>query len=168
MMAHELIVIGFPAPHSADAVLLTLTTDHEDLVDDLEGAAVVVRKENGELRLRQSTAMVADGFEGGSIAGLLAGALFLNPLAGTLSGKASGRSTGALIDYGIEDEFIVEVGRMVEPGTSALFVAVHHPDSDRLTEALRPYEGVMLRSSLSIVDEKELRKALIAPGHTAA
>jgi uncharacterized membrane protein len=96
--------------------------------------------------------------------GTLIGLLFLNPLAGLLTGAAFGAGTGALsgalVDYGIDDEFIRSLGATIEPGSSALFVLVRRVTPDKVLPELRPFGGTVLRTSLSTEQEERLRQAL--------
>ena len=96
--------------------------------------------------------------------GALIGLLFLNPLIGMVTGAALGAGSGALAgrlsDYGIDDNFIRSVGSTIEPGSSALFVLVRSVTADRVLPELQPFEGTVLRTSLSNEQEARLRQAL--------
>ena len=48
----------------------------------------------------------------------------------------------------------------MQPGTSAIFVIARKITPDKFEEALRPYGGTVLRTSLSREQEEELMKAL--------
>ena len=96
--------------------------------------------------------------------GALIGLLFLNPLIGMVTGAALGAGSGALAgrlsDYGIDDNFIRSLGSTIEPGSSALFVLVRSMTADRVLPGLQPFEGTVLRTSLSNEQEARLRQAL--------
>jgi uncharacterized membrane protein len=96
--------------------------------------------------------------------GTLIGLLFLNPLIGMVTGAAlgagSGALAGALADYGIDDNFIRSVGSTIQPSSSALFVLVRSVTADRVLPELQPFEGTVLRTSLSNEQEARLRQAL--------
>src|SRR5215813_3797521 len=100
----------------------------------------------------------------GAMWGTLIGLLFLNPLIGLAAGAAVGAGSGALAgrlsDYGIDDQFIRSVGSTIEPGSSALFVLVRSVTADRVLPELQPFEGTVLRTSLSTEQEARLRQAL--------
>ena len=57
----DLVVISFNDEHKADEVLLTLGRLQADHLVDLEDAAVVVRKQDGKLRIKQSQNLTAAG-----------------------------------------------------------------------------------------------------------
>ena len=65
----------------------------------------------------------------GALWGTLIGLLFLNPLAGFLVGTATGAGalSGALGDYGIDDNFIESLGSTISPRISAIFLPSRSP-----------------------------------------
>ena len=63
---------------------------------------------------------------------------------------------------GIDDKFIKNVASKVTPGTSALFLLAHDAQREKVLDALKPYDGELLQSSLSPQQEAELREALVA------
>ncbi len=75
-------------------------------------------------------------------------------------GIASGALSGALTDLGIDDDFIRELGKTLELGTSAIFILARKVTPDKVLEELKPFEGKMLRTSLSNVEEANLKAAL--------
>jgi uncharacterized membrane protein len=83
----------------------------------------------------------------------------LAPLAG-VAGGIMGAALGAAWRLGIEDDFRQRVQDLVQPGTSALMVIVRKTTPDKFTEALRPYGGTVLKTSLPRGAELELVKAL--------
>ena len=164
----DLIVVGFKGEDTADQVLNKLAALQKEHLIDLEDACVVVRDQNGNVRLKQATNLVgvgaASGGAWGALWGTLIGLLFLNPLAGLLTGAAFGAGAGALSgawsDYGIDDEFIRSLGATIEPGSSALFVLVRRATLDKVLPELRPFGGTVLRTSLSHEQEERLKQAL--------
>ena len=155
----DLIVIGFPDEFKADEVLIDLRRLELDYLIDLEDAAIVVRNQDGKVRVKQSQELVTSGALTGGFWGLLIGLMFLQPLLGIL-GAAVGAISGALTDIGIDDNFIRELGDTIEPGTSALFILVTKSTPDKVLEDLSKFEGKVLRTSLSHVDEAKLQAAL--------
>jgi uncharacterized membrane protein len=51
--------------------------------------------------------------------------------------------------YGISDEFVKQVGGMVHPGQSAVFVLARAADPAAVAERFRGYGGTVLRTTLS-------------------
>jgi len=164
----DLIVIGFKGQDTADQVLNKLREMQKEYLVDLEDACVVVRDQNGKVRLKQAVNLTSAGALGGAawggLFGSLVGLLFLNPLVGFISGAAFGAGAGALAaaltDYGIDDDFIKKVGESLEPGSSALFILVRRATLDKVLPELSPFGGQILKTSLSTEQEERLRKAL--------
>jgi uncharacterized membrane protein len=67
-----------------------------------------------------------------------------------LSGKAT--------DYGVDDNFIKDVGQTIEPGHAALFLLIRKWTEDKVMEQLTQFNAKVLRSSLSKEDEEKLAK----------
>ena len=155
----DLIVIGFPDEFKADEVLLDLRKLEREYLIDLEDAAIVVRKKDGRVNIKQTQELVTAGALSGGFWGLLIGLMFFEPMLGIL-GAAVGALSGALTDIGIDDNFIQELGNTIEPGTSAIFVLVRKSTPDKVLEDLSKFEGKVLRTSLSHEDEAKLQAAL--------
>ncbi|MEH1771068.1 MAG: DUF1269 domain-containing protein [Nostoc sp.] len=68
-------------------------------------------------------------------------------------GIASGALSDALTDVGINDDFIRELGKTLEPRTSAIFILARKVTLDKVLEELKPFDGKVLRTSLSNVEE---------------
>jgi uncharacterized membrane protein len=128
----------------------------------LEDAAVVVRKENGQTKVKQAHSLVGAGALGGAFWGLLIGVIFLMPWLGMAIGSVTGALSGKFTDIGIDDSFIKEVGNTVEPGQSALFLLTREANLDRIKEELSDYEFEIIETNLSPDDETRLREAFAA------
>ncbi|MEG3864747.1 MULTISPECIES: DUF1269 domain-containing protein [unclassified Microcoleus] len=155
----DLIVIGFPDEFKADEVLLDLRKMEREYLIDLEDAAIVVKKKDGKVKIKQTQELVTGGALSGGFWGLLIGLMFFEPILGIL-GAAVGALSGALTDIGIDDNFIQELGNTIEPGTSAIFVLVRKSTPDKVLDDLSKFEGKVLRTSLSHEDEAQLQAVL--------
>jgi uncharacterized membrane protein len=168
----ELIVVGFGSPTEADRALTELTRLQREYLIDLEDAVVAIRGADGKLRLKQSVDLVGTGAASGGLWGAmwgsLVGLLFLNPLLGLVAGGALGAGAGALsgtlADYGINDEFIRQIGETLQPNTSALFVLVRKAQPEKVLRELSGFRGRVIRSSLSPEQEARLQAALSGSG----
>jgi uncharacterized membrane protein len=115
----DLLVLDFDGTGTADEVLTKLRSMQKEHLIDLEDACVVVHTEDGKLQIKQAMNLAALGAASGAstgvLIGALAGLLFLNPLAGIavggLAGAGFGGLSGAMADYGINDEFIKNLGK---------------------------------------------------------
>ncbi len=159
----DLVVISFNDEHMADEVLLTLGRLQADHLIDLEDAAVVVRKQDGKMKIKQTQNLTVAGAVGGGFWGAFFGILFGGPLGFLVVGgttAAVGALMGKLRDIGVDDDFIKEVGDALEPGSSAIFTLVISSTPDRVLESLQQYQGKVVRTSLSRDSEDALVQAL--------
>src|SRR5919202_972969 len=141
----ELVVIGFDDPHTADRALTELARLQREYLIDLEDAVVAVRDPDGRLRLKQSVDLVG------------AGAAF---------GTGAGALSGSLADYGIDDDFIRQIGQTLQPNSSALFVLVRKAQPEKVLAEVSHFRGRVIRSSLSPEQEARLQAALSGSGVT--
>lgn len=168
----ELVVVAFDEPNEADHVLTELARLQKEYLIDLEDAVVAIRGPDGKVRLKQSVDLVGIGAAGGGLWGAmwgtLVGLLFLHPLVGLITGGALGAGAGALsgklTDYGINDDFIRQIGETLPPNSSALFVLVRKAQPEKVLSELSRFRGRLIRSSLSPEQEARLQAALSGSG----
>jgi uncharacterized membrane protein len=137
-----LLGLAFPTENGAHDVLTVikdLQRHHQISVQDAE---IVVHGQDGEPRVEQATSLVAEGGWGGAFWGLLGGLIHRHR------------------DVGIDEQFIREVERKVQPGHSALFMHVRDINIDHVLAALEPYQPEVLQTSLSAEQEARLRESL--------
>ena len=159
----DLIVIGYPDEARAMEVWDELVKLQNEYLVDLEDAAIIRRDRNGKLHVTTPAHhAVAWGTFSGLFWGVLIGLLFLFPLAplAGLAGGIMGAALGAAADLGIKDDFRQRAQDLVQPGTSAILVIVRKVTPDKFLEALRPYGGTVLQTSLPHDAEQQLMKAL--------
>jgi uncharacterized membrane protein len=166
----ELIVVGFKKDmYRASEALNMLQDMNSTWTVDLSDAVAVYRDYKGKLRVDQSYQMTtAEGAGWGGLFGGLIGALIAVPFtggasaaaaaalaAGSLSGVALGATVGAIDaeswkdDYGISEDFVDQVGAMIQPGDSAVFVLARTINPNLVADAFRGYGGTILRTTLS-------------------
>lgn len=167
----NLIVVGFKKDlYRASVVLNQLSELSDEWVIDLRDAVAVYRDYSSKLRIDQTYQMttsesagwgalwgsligltLAIPFTAGATAAVAAGALG----GGALGGGALGAASGALDadwwkdTYGIDEDFVTEVGTMVQPGDSAIFALVRRAYPDYVADQFRGYGGTVLRSTLT-------------------
>ncbi|MDD7911993.1 MULTISPECIES: DUF1269 domain-containing protein [Pseudovibrio] len=164
----DLIVMDFDGIETADIVLSKLRALGKAHLIDLTDAVVVIRPEQGDVQIKQSVNLTAlgasHGLSTGALLGGLVGLLLLNPLAGFAVGGAAGAAVGALTgrlsDFGINDDFIRDLGKTIKPGTSALFVLVAKATPDKVIAEIKEHSPRILKTSLSSSQEEKLRTAL--------
>jgi uncharacterized membrane protein len=160
--------VAFDDPKTADQVLTELTALQKEYLIELKDACVVVRAPDGSVHLHQAVPLVRSGAlaggSSGALWGTLIGLLFLNPLAGMALGAGIGAASGALAgklsDYGINDDFIRELGSTITPNSSALFLLVQKVTADKVLPRISHHRGRVLKTSLSDEREQRLREAL--------
>ncbi len=166
----DLVVLGFDGVNAADEVLTKLRALQKEHLIDLEDACVVIRDADGKVQIKQAlnlTALgAASGMSTGVLVGAIAGLLIMNPLAGMavggLAGAGFGALSGSLSDYGINDEFIKELGGSISNSSSALFVLVKRSTADKVIPEIESFNPKVLKTSLSNEQEEKLKAALAA------
>ena len=165
----ELMVIGFQGKHRAAEVLNQLQDMDVSFAIDLKDAVAVYRTNGGKLRVDQSVQPTTkEGAAWGALIGGMIGAILLAPVtlgasaavgaAAVGTGALTGGMTGAAIGgdeadtwkrtYGISDDFVKDVGGMVQPGESAVLVLARASDPVAVAERFRGYGGKVLRTTL--------------------
>ena len=162
----SLVVLAFEKMDGAEAMREKMYDLQKRELITLEDAAVVVRNEKGQAKVKQAHSLVGAGALGGAFWGMLIGLLFLAPWLGLIAGAAGGALSGKLGDIGIDDSFIKEVSEAVEPGGSALFLLARDAQMERLEEELSDfeYDFEIIETNLSPEDETNLRETFAAEG----
>ena len=156
----ELVVIGYVDGHRAAEVMGALKEPQQEHVLELDDAVYVTKDFAGEIELHQSVHPAASGASRGAFWGLVVGALLLAPVAGMAVGAGAGAVRGALRDVGIDDNFVSDVGELMGPGNSAIFLLVRKATPDKVLPLLSSFGGTVLRTSLSYDAEAHLQKVL--------
>lgn len=157
-----LVVIGYNEIHKAEEVRLTLVKLQREYLIDLEDAVAVTKDAKGKIKLHQTVNLTAAGAASGGFWGMLIGLMFLNPLLGIAVGASAGAVSGALVDLGINDQFMKDLAATLTPNSSALFVLVRKSTPDKVLEEVKGTGGTILKTSLSHEDETKLQAALSA------
>jgi uncharacterized membrane protein len=166
----DLIVVGFHGKHRASEVLGQLEQLTYDWSLQMKDAVAAYRTDDGRLRVDQSVQPTTkEGAGYGAFIGGIIGALLAAPFTGGLSAAAAaatlgvGAATAGTIggaigaedadtfkrEYGISDDFVKEVGGMIQPGDSAVFAVIRGGNAEQMAERFRGYGGTILRTSLS-------------------
>jgi len=153
----DLIVLTFKNETGAAEMRDTLVSLQKQKIVTLEDAAVVVRRQDGKVKVKQAVSLVGAGALGGAFWGMLIGLLFWAPWLGLAIGAATGALSGKFTDVGVDDKFIKEVGEAIEPGNSALFLLVSESTPDKLEDELKKFDAQVYQTSLSKEDEARLK-----------
>jgi uncharacterized membrane protein len=157
----ELVVLGYPDEATAQRVYEKVQQLEKDFIID-GTASTVTRGQDGKVHVTTPTGAVGAGAATGALWGALFGLLFLVPIGGLIVGGLMGAIMGKAADMGIDEEFRGKVQDVLKPGTSAVVLIFNKVTADKAIEALAPYGGEVLRTSLSKEAEEELTKALTA------
>jgi uncharacterized membrane protein len=163
-----LVVIGYENEVKAEEVRLALLKMQQTYLIDLADAVVVVRDEQGKIRLHQWHNLTAAGAASGGFWGMLVGMLFLNPLFGLAIGAGAGAISGALSDVGIDDKFMKDLAETLKPGTAALCVLIRQMTEDKVVAEIQKFGGKVIKSNLSNENEAKLQAALSSVQHAAS
>ncbi len=162
----HIIGMSFDKASRADEVLLALVHLQQEGEIALSDAVVVAKDQNGKIHIRQTV----DPTPGqsaltGSIWGMLAGMLFGGPvfLAAAAVGAGGGALMAKLIDLGLDDKWVKEVGKWLDPGTSALLLLVAADVRPSVVKELGRYEGKVLYCTFPEAVRHELERALSQP-----
>jgi len=163
----HIIGMSFSKTTRAEEVLLALVHLQQEGQIALSDAVVVWKDQNEKVHIQQTvdptpgrTALT------GSIWGMLAGMLFATPvfLAAAAVGAGGGALLAKLIDLGLDDAWVKDVGRWLDPGTSALLLLVSDGVRPAVLDELRRYEGDVLYCTFPDAVRVELEQALSARG----
>lgn len=156
----NLIVVAYQNELQAEQVRLDFIRMQKEYLVSLEDAVVVVKKQDGKIKLHQMYNLPLGGAVSGGFWGTLIGLIFLNPLLGLIVGAGTGAVAGALSDVGINDKFMKNLAESLTPGSSALFVLVDSTLTDKVLTELQGTGGKILQTSLSYADEAKLQRIL--------
>jgi uncharacterized membrane protein len=126
--------------------------------------SVVVRYPDGCVTLDGERFVPVTPRRGHTLASFLAGlALGAPPLTGSAVG-ALARETGtaASAAVGIGEDFVNEVGLLMGPGTSALFVLDQEGDMEAILEGIRGLGGTVVKTSVDLARAKLIQSTLLA------
>ena len=155
----DLVVLAFDNETGAFEMRDAMARLQKEHLVALEDAAVVVRRQDGKVKVKQAQSLVGAGALGGAFWGMLIGLLFWMPWLGLAAGALGGAIGGHFTDVGVDDNFIKEVGAKIEPGHSALFLLIAQSTPDKLLAELGEFEATVIQTSLSDEDEAKLREA---------
>ncbi|MEU7908496.1 DUF1269 domain-containing protein [Actinoplanes sp. NPDC049118] len=156
----DLIIIGYGDHDTAKRAYAQVLQLQKDHIVELNGLAVVTVDSEGHSHVDTPGKFVSGGAAAGALWGAIFGILFLVPVAGALVGGAMGALFGKLGKSGINDSFRERVHSLLTPGKAAVVIMSRDRTEDKFTDALRPFGGEVLQTSLSHEQEKELAEEL--------
>jgi uncharacterized membrane protein len=154
----NLIVVTFPNRDDAEKAREILRSLEASGRAKIEDSAVLVKDEEGEVKVHGQVSRHAAG--GAAVGGLL-GLLLLGffPIAGIALGAAGGAVVGKAFGESVDKKFVEDVKQAMAPNSSALFM-IGKGEPDAISAAFRPLEGTLYHTNLSPEKEEQLRDAL--------
>ena len=125
----------------------------------LDQAVEVVRTPDNQVKIKEERSLAGAGAIGGAFWGLLLGLVFLLPGVGMVVGATTGAIAGHFAKYGITKEYMNQINEAIKPGQSALFILAEDMKMDRVVPQLSQFHPRVLKTSLSMDQEKALREA---------
>jgi uncharacterized membrane protein len=155
----ELIVSAFQSEDGADKALDAIVAAKKDRLIKIREAAVVRRDTGGKLHINERGDLTtgggaASGAAIGAVVGLFGGPLGI--LLGGAVGGAIGGLAGKLIDSGIPDARLKQIGEALKPGTSAIVALIEHSWADELEAELGQAGG----DTLAAIVTEDIRNQL--------
>lgn len=148
----ELIVSAFQTERGADEALDELVQAKKDKLVKIREAAVVRRDAGGKLHISERGDLSTGG---GAASGAAIGAvigLFGGPIGAVLGGAAGaaiGGLAAKLIDTGIPDDRLKQIGEALQPGTSAIVAMIEHSWVDEAQAELKRAGGDTLAAAVT-------------------
>ena len=155
----DLIVIGYENRQTARQAYEQVQRLDQDFIVQLRGLAIIDVDADGKTHVDTPSRIVGVSAATGALFGLLLGLLFFVP-GMVLFGGALGALLGKLNQSGIDAEFRNRVAHLVDPGHSAVVIMASKITEDKFADAMQPFGGTILKTSLSESDEKELAEEL--------
>jgi uncharacterized membrane protein/sporulation protein YlmC with PRC-barrel domain len=148
----ELVAKVFDDPEQASEALKFVEDLHRRKTIRILNAAVLVKDEDGATSLKDTRDIDPKkgrllGAVTGGLIGLLAGPG--GAIIGALAGAGTGGAAAKRIDMGFSDEFLANLQKYLQPGSSALIVLVEHEMAAQLSDALAGEEGVIVQQTLT-------------------
>jgi len=142
----ELVVVGFHGKRRAAEALDELQRLSDDWAIELQEGVAVYRRDNGKLRMEASVNPTEN--EGAGIGGALG--LLVGVILAEHAWDWKGR-------FGIPDEFVRSVAKMIQPGDSAVFALLSAHDPGAVVRHFATDGGTVLRTTIGSTDTELLQ-----------
>ena len=162
----NLVAIAYDDVGQAKQVMGTMGELVKEHTLTLEDAVILEHRPGGKMKLHQPS-LAGMGAASGALWGGLIGLIFLMPLFGMAIGAATGAAAGSASDYGVDDDFMKELGDKLPEGGAAVIVLVREATRDKVVPEISKYGGHVIQTSLSTEQEAALQEALDQRGAAA-
>lgn len=156
-----LVVLGYPSEQEAKSAYQKILELDKNLIVSLQSIAVVAKRADGKYDVVTPGSAVGTSAVWGLFWGTLFGLLFFVPVFGAALGAGVGALTGLVAKRGVDKDFQERVRNLLSTDDcAAVFMVVDEMTTDKFIEAVKPFGGEVLQTSLSFKDEEELKHAL--------
>jgi uncharacterized membrane protein len=160
----QVILAAFKTEHGAEAALEDLRTAEKQHLIDMPNVAILRCDQEGKLHIKEPTDTgFGRGAAIGGVVGVIAGLLFGPVGLATAGGAAIGGFSARMRDSGFEDERLRQLGRSLQPGTSAILAVIDHTWVSQLEAELQRAGADVVTKELAADIEAELKS-----GHAVA
>ncbi len=160
----DLVAIGYDSLATAQQVAANAAEAQKAHVIDLDDLVIVERLQDGKVKVHQPSGAGA-GAVGGALWGGLIGLIFFVPFLGMAVGAATGAAAGAMSDYGVDENFMKQLGEALQPGGAAVIMLVRRVTLDKVLPEIK-IQGKVIQTSLDNETEQQLSDALAAAGRS--
>jgi uncharacterized membrane protein len=150
----QLEVLTFSDRSTATEVLADIQDEDFDWGTDIaEHSVALSRNKHGRVKIHQAHEAATFGALTGGAMGLLVGSLVLSPLFGTAFGAATGAAIGSAADpdpvddFGLDRQFLKDLGGDLEKNSSAVIIAVPDARAAAAAEKLASFAAGRLYQS---------------------
>lgn len=156
-----LVVLGYPSEQEATSAYDKILELDQDLIVSLQSIAVVAKRADGKFDVVTPGSRIGSSTVWGLFWGVLFGLIFFVPVIGAALGAGIGALTGVIMKHGVDKDFQERVRNLLtQDDSAAVFMVVDGMTTDKFVQALKPFGGDVLQTSLSFKDEEELKHAL--------
>jgi uncharacterized membrane protein len=159
----DMLVLGFDGVDTAANVKSKLLDLNSQYLLTIDQVVEVVRKPDGQVKIKEEPRLTGVGALGGAFWGLLIGLVFFVPGLGLATGAVSGAILGHFAKYGISKDYMKQIDEAIQPGQSGLFILAEDVKVDRVVPMLASYHPRVLRTSLTMEQEAKLKEAFGSP-----
>lgn len=153
-----LLVLGYPTEEKAKEAYQEVLSLGDDFIVNLQSVARGRPPRQRQVRRGHAGPAHRQLHRVGSVLGHAVRAHLPHPFWGAAIGAGLGALTGFFVKRGVDEDFQDRVRNLLtQKDEAAVFMVVSSMTEDKFAEAMRPFGGDILQTSLSIKDEEELK-----------
>jgi len=157
-------VVMDDSPDRALANLKTIQAKAKEADVELEDAVVIYRAHDGRIKIKQTKDITAGKGAGrGAFWGLLVGLLLGGPIGGLLGGLGIGALYGKIVDHGIDDKFIKDIGDSLRRTNSAVLLLIPEENYPGAIAYLETFDAEIYEAEIGEEVEEAVREAVEKP-----